>query len=97
MTDAEFKALATIERIRLLHREHKIYDECGHKHTEADEGVRNISDVGLVCDEGYMYSVCHYCCTDSVGDQTEECVSEHDHSTGLCATRRALKNAKVTV
>ena len=86
--------LAGLKRIQDLHAEHRIYDECGHRHTEVDDFVRDIADVGLVCEEGYLYSACKHCCLDACGDQTEECVSSHDHSRWLCPTRQAIEEAQ---
>jgi hypothetical protein len=81
-------------RVRELHPEFRIYGECGHKHAEGDEGVVNVNDVGLVCEDGFMYSVCRECCTDGHGNQTEECASAHDHPGWLCATNTILHAAE---
>jgi hypothetical protein len=82
-------------RVRDLHSPFKIYEPCGHDHEETDDGVTNVIEMGPVCQDGYMYTVCRHCCTDAQGFQTEECVSAHDHSTGICETRRALENTEV--
>jgi hypothetical protein len=79
-----------LESVRDLHSPFRIYDECGHRHAETDEGVGNVTHVGLVCGDGYLYTACRHCCTDALGDQTEECASEHDHSREICPTRTAL-------
>ena len=86
-----------VVRVLELHSPYKIYDECGHEHEETDKGVTNVIEIGPVCKDGYMYTICRHCCTDAMGDQTEECVGEHDHSTGICETRRVLDGAEVTV
>lgn len=86
--------LAVLRHVQALHSEFRIYDECGHQHTETDVFVRDIADVGLVCEEGFMYSVCRHCCTDASGDQTEECASSHDHSRWLCPTRQAIEETQ---
>ena len=53
------------------HREWKVYDECGHEHKIGDPGVIEVEDIGLVCSEGYGYSVCFACHTDD-GDMRED-------------------------
>lgn len=45
------------------HREYRIYDDCGHDHREGDPGTCEVDDVGVCCEEGYMYSVCWACHT----------------------------------
>lgn len=85
---------AETARIRELHSEYRLYDDCGHEHAETDEGVVNVPDVGVVCQDGYMYSVCRECCTNGYGDQTEECASAHDHPGWLCATNDILRAAE---
>jgi hypothetical protein len=81
---------AQVKRIRDLHAEFKIYDECGHRHSEDDPGVIEIENVGLTCKDGYQYSVCRTCCRD--GDyQSLACVEHHDHTDcHPCHTIRAL-------
>lgn len=86
-----------VVRVLELHSPFKIYDECGHEHEETEKGVTNVIEIGPVCQDGYMYTVCRHCCTNVGGFQTEECVSAHDHSTSICETRRALEPAEVTV
>jgi hypothetical protein len=97
-------AVAEVERLReenarviKLHHPYKIYDECGHRHEATDEGVSHIDDIGFVCEDGYQHSICFHCCTNGYGDQTEVCATEHDHSTGICETRRVLDGVEVTV
>ena len=81
-------------RVRELHSPYKIYDECGHRHTATDKGVQDVTHVGLACEDGYMYTVCRHCCTDAMDDQTEECVSEHDHGKSVCPTNAALDGSE---
>lgn len=67
------------------HEPHGIYTDCGHDHPYNDDGtppdgIKEIDDIGTVCQDGYMYSICSSCCMDSWrGGQTELCVSEHNH------------------
>lgn len=65
-----------------LHGEFRIFDECGHEHTEEDVKAGrafNVSEVGYVCEDGYRYSICRECCRD--GDyQTEDCATYHKHT-----------------
>ena len=73
-----------------LHAPFKIYDDCGHKHTnhDLDSGLAiEVEECGLVCEDGYQYSVCYHCCTDDTGDMTEWCM-DHDHGKDkpICAT-----------
>ena len=79
-----------------LHAPFKIYDECGHKHTnhDLDSGLAiEVEECGLVCEDGYQYSVCYHCCTDDTGDMTEWCM-DHDHGKDkpICATVALLTN-----
>lgn len=80
--------------VRELHREWRIYDECGHDHTydkdgNVPDGVVRVEEVGLTCADGYLYSICWTCCTDGVdGYQREECLS-HDHGKGKPVCRTA--------
>jgi hypothetical protein len=82
--------------VRALHREHKIYQEdCGHDHTEDDPGVLDITDVGLVCEEGYDYSICWECCTYGSGEQSQECAGgDHGATCWPCRTIRALDGSE---
>jgi hypothetical protein len=69
--------LSARDRVRGLHTEFKIYTECSHRdHGDGEPSVRLIPDVGYVCDEGYLYSVCRGCCTDD-GYQREDCDDVH--------------------
>lgn len=77
------RLLAALDAVLTLHREFRIYDECGHAHTEADlDAGAAIQTADMVtCQDGYAYSICADCCRDGWG-QAEECASEHDH--GQC-------------
>jgi len=78
-----------IDEIRQLHRPFRIYDECGHKHEEGEPGVKEIDEVGLVCEAGFQYEICRACCVDShLDEMTETCATEHTHgaNTPRCAT-----------
>jgi hypothetical protein len=84
--------VAAVKDVRDLHAEFKIYDDCGHHH-EPGDGVVDIEEVGLVCKDGYLYSICRECCTDGGQEyQTETCAAEHDTSRNCwpCTTRRAV-------
>jgi hypothetical protein len=62
-----------------LHTPKRIYDECGHVHTPEEPGISEVNEIGLVCDDGYMYTVCGGCCS-SHGYQSENCADSHDHT-----------------
>ena len=85
------QAIATA--ILKLHSPFKIFEECGHDHSEDESPVAyEVDDVGMVCEDGYQYSVCVQCCTD--GDfMTEECMN-HDHGKDIpiCETVALLTN-----
>ena len=46
------------------HTEYRIYDDCEHGHAEGDPGTTEVRDVGICCEDGYMYSLCYVCHTD---------------------------------
>lgn len=91
---------ARAEKVLALHQEFKIYDECGHDHRYLEngglpEGVHEIDEVGLTCQDGYMYSICSNCCTGGSQEwQTEVCADQHKHDGKSqcwpCPTRVAL-------
>jgi hypothetical protein len=86
---------AKIARVRELHSEFKIYDPCAHKHIEADldQGIaKYIEEVGLTCDDGYVFSVCWHCCTDSDYGMTLHCSDSHEHGkdSPICHTSTLL-------
>lgn len=108
---AERKALA-VETAKLrqviaaaveLHRAYDIYEPCNHDHTDDDVdsgAAQDVSDVGRVCADGHMYTICTFCCADRYPDgevigQTETCANGshgHQHTTDgpICPTRAAL-------
>lgn len=94
--------IAALADVRNLHSEFRIFDECGHRHTlaevDAEEagaisiGLQNFDSVGLVCEEGYAYSICQECCTGGGREyQTETCAGDHatNRACWPCPTRRA--------
>jgi hypothetical protein len=60
------------------HKEWRIYEPCGHTHNTGDPGTREVDDVGLVCESGYLYSICWGCCTGKTGFQSEVCAADHE-------------------
>jgi hypothetical protein len=89
--DTDTAALrARLDAVQHLHREFRIYDECGHRHTEEGNGVISVENVGLTCPDGYRYSICRECCTCGSDYQTEECATNHQHACCWpCDTHRA--------
>lgn len=84
-----------IEAAMALHHELRIYEDCGHRHDEADiEAGRatDVHEVGVVCEEGFLYSICNECCAagDRYTGQTECCVADHEHPCWPCPTVKAL-------
>lgn len=87
------RAEAAVIRVRELHLPFRIYQQCGHVHTatEVEAGtVKNVDDVGYVCDAGFMYAICRECCLDGGDYQTEGCATTHDHPLVQCETLAAL-------
>lgn len=72
------------------HAEHRIYDECEHDHLPGEPGVIEVQEVGLVCEEGYMYSVCFDCHTHD-GECHEETPEEQAWP---CDARVAMDRVK---
>jgi hypothetical protein len=66
-------------RVLALHVPHLIYDECGHRHEEGDQGVTEIPDVGLTCQDGYAYTICRHCCASDGLGQGEMCCDDNQH------------------
>lgn len=85
-------ARAGIEHVRELHTEFRLYDDCGHLHDEeGDADVKAIvEDLGPVCQDGYVSSICRTCCAGGGDGQTSGCVDAHDGPCWPCATVRAL-------
>jgi hypothetical protein len=81
---------AKVAKVRDIHAEFKIYEEC--RHAEHDDGadVVVVNELGEVCRSGYQYSICRECC--APGDsQTEDCVDNHDHTECWpCSTWQAV-------
>lgn len=78
--------LDRIAAVRSIHREFRIYRECGHEHTDDDlgkPGVIELDDVGVVCQAGSLYSICAACCTDGEF-QREDCADDHPHDDAPC-------------
>jgi hypothetical protein len=73
---AEKEATARMAKaIADLHRPFGIYRECGHDHDCDEPGVVDVVDVGLVCADGLLYTVCFECHTDDgeARENTDEC------------------------
>lgn len=91
--DRDRKA-AHIQAVVDLHKPMRIYGECGHTHQPGDPGTLEVDDVGLVCEDGYEYTICLECCADGSA-QTEDCATNHPHLDEgpcyPCPTRRALE------
>jgi hypothetical protein len=79
---------ARVEKVLALHTECRFYDECGHSHTDEEVArgeAHDIEEVGITCEEGYLYSVCRMCHTDD-GRAREDT----DEGSWPCATVRLL-------
>jgi hypothetical protein len=96
-TDKQWRA--AVQAVLDIHAPHRIYNECGHNHSDEDGeafDVLDVDDVGMVCEAGYLYSVCSECCTDQDGDQTERCADTHKHDredNAYCRTVWAMVGA----
>ena len=78
----------TLEAVRELHSRRGIYDECDHQHEVGEPGVKNVAEVGLVCEKGLLYYICAECCCDDIY-QREDCATDHQHAkddTPACPT-----------
>lgn len=82
-----------VDAVSHLHREFRLYGECGHHHTEEGNGVISVENVGLTCADGYERSICRECCTSGSDYQTEECAANHEHNCWPCRTHEAAVNA----
>jgi hypothetical protein len=83
-----FILAARVEKVIALHTEWRIYDECGHSHTDEEVArgeAHDIPEVGITCEEGYLYSVCRLCHTDD-GEAREDT----DEGSWPCPTVRLL-------
>ncbi|MGH7743325.1 MAG: hypothetical protein ACREQ5_00685 [Candidatus Dormibacteria bacterium] len=80
-----------------VHLPTRIYKHCGHTHTEDDIYENNaikVRGVGIVCEYGYVNTVCSQCCHGTNRYQTEYCAAIHDHSNGyLCWTNCTIFEA----
>lgn len=90
--------LHTAETALNLHCPYDLFEDCGHSHSHLDDedpdaGVREVDDIGLVCEDGFMYRICWGCYTGGTGDQTEECASSHHRPCWPCPTYTAVINA----
>jgi hypothetical protein len=88
-----------VEAVLEIHKPFRIFDECDHHHEYAadgslPEGVQEIENIGLVCEDGYQYSICRSCCTEDSGYQVEHCADVHRHDgpdpCWPCPTARAI-------
>jgi hypothetical protein len=70
------QASSAISAVLDLHSPMRIFDECGHDHQADEPGVRDIDEIGLVCEEAYSFTICRHCCAWEYG-QTEACASNH--------------------
>jgi hypothetical protein len=70
-----------------LRRPFGVYEDCGHRHSEGDEGVTCVDDIGLTCAK--LYDICAECCRD--GDcQSEACAGHDRDRCWPCPTVAAL-------
>lgn len=76
-----------IAAVKALHRSIGIYDECGHDHAEGQPGVIDADEVGLVCADGLLYTICYECDTDD-GEMRED----SEGGEYPCATLKALED-----
>ena len=88
-----------ITKLHELHRPFGIHDECDCKPDDAGE-VTHAGPAVVDCGEyetcePAVYRICAHCCCGADGEQTEECVSAHDHGTGkpVCVTVAILRGA----
>lgn len=84
-----------IQRVRDLHHEALILDECNHSHPWADveAGTAYVDEeIGVTCK--VLYRVCRECCIVN-GEQSEDCANGHRWHHGpdgyRCKTLRALE------
>ena len=85
--------LKVVEAVLKLHAEFRVYDECGHEHTqdEVDAGTAVVlhEEGAVTCEDGYVHSVCRACCTGG-WSQTEACASDHERPCWPCGTVEAI-------
>jgi hypothetical protein len=78
--DVALNGTPYVDAIRAVLDEHpprRIYDECGHTHTEGEPGTVTVDEVGVVCEAGYQYTICRGCCCTDDWEQTGWCGAEH--------------------
>lgn len=81
------------------HQPQRIYGECGHTHVADEPGTVLVDEVGQVCEDGYLYTICGGCCCTEDGDQVLSCSEESDrHERDLlpcwpCGTVRVVARA----
>lgn len=76
------EAAHAIEAVLDLHKPFTVWDDCGHAHDYNEdwtvpEGLTDVNDVGLVCEDGVSYVICRHCCCGDSDYQDESCVSAH--------------------
>lgn len=76
-----------VQRLNGLHSPYHLYEPCGHSHALNDPDAVEIEEIGMVCADGIIDTICNHCCTDEYG-QTEVCADKHRHLPGisLCPT-----------
>lgn len=82
-TQPTTSAVAVIRALLDKHRPRRIYDLCGHRHRPDEGGVVEVDEVGMVCHDGYCYTICMACCCGGTPYQSAECVDAHEHKPGL--------------
>ena len=96
-----------VRAVMELHCPYRIYDDCGHQpHDYAEDGsipadLVELEGIGLVCEKGYLYSICRECCADVVEPhvfQRAVCNDHHEHldpatACWPCPTVRAIGTA----
>jgi len=96
-SDERDERQARIDRVLALHTESKLYTECGHDHTDDDsDDLLYVDEIGTVCEDGYMITICRACCCTANGDQSEECANHHDGPCWPCPTHAALAGDQPT-
>jgi len=77
-----------IQRIKALHRPYDVYEACGHNHALNDPLAQHIPELGMVCDQGIVLTICNHCCVDAEVGQRDVCAADHKHldSYSLCPT-----------
>jgi hypothetical protein len=73
------RLLAVVDAVLKLHRQHRLYDECGHEHSEDEVRAGLAADAGefLACEDGFERKVCRHCCANDGNGQIEDCAVTH--------------------